>query len=175
MVRGHIQSPSWSFDKRRRTVTSIHYIIRSSLVLISQHGLLSSSHMTDCQNYDEIAPEDLDKHPEAYTAFCDHDAPDDCHVSLDMKMPFGSYLPFKEWAFVYSNELTVRNSYHLSRWNVVYDLKGDEFFAKSGLKEFCEGKLNDHWFMNAEEAVDVVSKEEEDKILNVEVDKLLTN
>merc|ERR1712087_337672 len=29
---------------------------------------------TDCNDYDLIDPEDLDEHPEAYTAFCDEDA-----------------------------------------------------------------------------------------------------
>merc|ERR1712003_346452 len=83
-------------------------------------------------------------------------------------MAFGGYLPEKDWAFIHDNALTVRKSYHLSRWNVVYDLKDDTFFAESGLKKFCDGKLNDHWFMNAQEAVDVDvdTKKEEDKVMN---------
>merc|ERR1712154_179814 len=70
----------------------------------------------------------------------------------------------KDWAFINSNTVTVRKAYHLSRWNVIYDLKGDDFFTRSGLNEYCAGKLNDHWFMNADEAVDFIK--EEDKILD---------
>jgi len=117
---------------------------------------------TDCQNYDEIAPEDLDKHPEAYDPYCEHEDLETCDLGLGLDVPlkYAGYLPKKDWAFVNSNTLTVRKAYHLSRWNVIYDLKDDDFFTRSGLNEFCEDKLNDHWFMNAEEAVDLKNEEE---------------
>ena len=137
---------------------------------------------TDCQEYDQIAPKDLDEHPEAFTPFCDGGSISSCGnddgingQSLDSEMAFGGELPLKEWAFINSQPLTVRKSYHLSRWNVVYDLKGDTFFAASGLKDFCEGKLNDHWFVNAEEAVDGAAQEkDEDLVLNGGGDKLFS-
>jgi len=158
----------------------IWYLFHS---MVSYHQAI----WTDCQDYDAIAPDDLDAHPEAYSPYCDGGDVTTCGnsdglngMALDNDMEFGGYLPGKTWAFVYDHKLTVRKSYHLSRWNVIYDLKGDTFFAQSGLDKFCEGKLNDHWFMNADEAVPFDGandeKEEEDKVLdegmNVEDERL---
>lgn len=140
----------------------IWYLFHS---MVSYHQAI----WTDCQNYDEIAPDDLDLHPEAYSPYCDGGVVENCGnqdglngMALDNEMEFGGYLPGKTWAYIYDHKLTVRKSYHLSRWNVVYDLKDDTFFAQSGLDKFCEGKLNNHWFMNAEQAVPFDGEEEEE-------------
>merc|ERR1712154_483455 len=109
---------------------------------------------TDCHDYDLIEAKDLDKHPEAYSAFCDTDAVVSDDVSscggmqLDDEMYFGGDLKARPWSFIHDNQLTVRKSYHLSKWNVVYDLgDGTGFYETSRLAKYCKGKLNDEWFM----------------------------
>merc|ERR1712113_1164795 len=69
-------------------------------------------------------------------------------MELDDVMHFGGKLEDKEWSYIYDNDLTVRKLYHLPRWGIVYDLgKEQGFYEKSGLKEYCKGKLNDRWFI----------------------------
>ena len=116
----------------------IWYLFHS---MVSYHQAI----WTDCNDYDLIKPSDLQDHPEAYVAFCD--APCGA-MQLDDKMYYGGSLPDQSWSYIHNNKLTVRDSYHMPRWNVIYDLgNGDGFFTDSGLKDYCEGKLNPEWFM----------------------------
>ena len=94
----------------------------------------------------------MDDFKDAYSEFCD--APScDIGQGLDDPMFYGGLLPTHPWSFVSQQSLTVRKAYHLNRWNVKYDLTGDGFFAKSGLKEYCTGKLNPEWFINEDDAI----------------------
>eukprot|EP01084_Bolivina_argentea_P038390 70970_1 len=111
---------------------------------------------TDCNEYDLIDPNDLDNHPEAYTPFCVHgqcvtprDWPKEwLGQGLDDKMHFGGSLEEKDWSYIHRNDLTVRKLYNLAEWGIQYDLgNGDGFYEKSGVKEYCKGKLNDKWFI----------------------------
>eukprot|EP01084_Bolivina_argentea_P297990 513448_1 len=129
----------------------IWYLFHS---MVSYHQAI----WTDCNDYDLIAAEDLDKYPEAYNAFCYNGGAACGPMQLDDKMVFGGYLPGKEWSFIHNNDLTVRKSYHFPRWNIIYDLgNGEGFYTQSGLNEFCKGKLNSDWFM---------LNEDENKILD---------
>ena len=104
----------------------------------------------DCNDYDLIDSDDLDKYPEAYSAFCDSpDGADKClGQELDDVMYFGGLLPDKQWAFIYDNDLTVRKAYNFEQWNIIYDLgNGDGFYTESGLNEYCKDKLNAKWFI----------------------------
>merc|ERR1719445_1221075 len=102
----------------------------------------------DCNDYDLIAPEDLDDHPEAYSTYCDDSH--GCYTSQDLDAAFE--FPLKrlydaEWSVVHSQPLTVRKAYHAPRWNIQYDLgTGDGFFKNAGLDEWCAGRLNPQWF-----------------------------
>merc|ERR1719266_2940456 len=67
----------------------IWYLFHS---MVSYHQAI----WTDCQNYDEIAPEDLDKHPEAYDPYCEGGDVENCGnedglngMALDNDMEFG--------------------------------------------------------------------------------------
>jgi len=125
---------------------------------------------TDCNEYDLIDPDDLDNHPEAYTAFCihgecDHPSkfkPEWMKMGLDDAMYFGGNLKQKDWSYINRNDLTVRKLYDLPRWGIVYDLgDGEGFYTKSGLKEYCKGKINKKWFiLNDDE-----KKEENDQMM----------
>ena len=119
----------------------------------------------DCHDYDEISPKDLDDYEDAYTSFCDADS---CDIGqgLDDPMFYGGLLKTHPWSFVSQQSLTVRKAYHLDRWNVKYDLSDDGFFDKSGLKDYCDGKLNPEWFINADKATLVNIDEEDEKILS---------
>mmetsp|Transcript_1651 Transcript_1651/g.2680 ORF Transcript_1651/g.2680 Transcript_1651/m.2680 type:complete len:539 (-) Transcript_1651:257-1873(-) len=100
----------------------------------------------DCHDYDQIAPDELEKHPHAYSEYCDRNACGD--LSLDGAMEYDGKLKGADWSFVHNEELTVRKSYHQPRWNVIYDLEdGEGFFKESGLMDFCKGKLNKKWFV----------------------------
>merc|ERR1712062_198018 len=113
----------------------------------------------DCNDYDEIAPEDLDDHLNAYEPFLSGDyeddpdsllqyGPDSSDMGLDAPMYFADTLANAEWSFVHQQDLTVRKMYHLHRWNVVYDLgDGSGYFSDSTMKGYCAGKLNSRWFM----------------------------
>ena len=125
---------------------------------------------TDCNDYDKIDADDLDNYPEAYTPFCDNIGGNiECgDMHLDAKQYIGGYLKDDEWAWIYSNDLTVRNSYHMDRWNIKYDLEtGGGFFKKSGLDQYCKHKLNKEWFILAEDPL-AKEKFEEDLINNQE-------
>jgi len=124
----------------------------------------------DCHDYDLIDAEDLDDHPEAYSVFCLDGwvkAGSPCESQeLDDTMTFAlDILKDAEWSFIHDEELTVRKSYHAHRWNILYDLRGDDFFAKSGLEEFCANKLNAEWFVYDNEEV---AEAEADKLLGVD-------
>lgn len=111
---------------------------------------------TDCNEYDLVDPDELDDAPLAYKPYCIHG---ECvspskfpaewmGMGLDDAMHFGGILQDKEWSYIHDHDLTVRKLYHLPRWGIVYDLGNEEgFYAKSGLKEYCQGKLNDKWFI----------------------------
>merc|ERR1719464_2051437 len=74
-------------------------------------------------------------------------------MGLDDHFYFGGALQGQEWAFIHAHEVTARKSYHMPRWNVIYDLEdGAGFFEDSGLKDWCAGKLNPEWFMLSEQA-----------------------
>ena len=104
---------------------------------------------TDCNDYDLIDAADLDAHPEAYSPFCTDEPDGDCG---DMQLLDDAFeyneLPHREWSFVSQSPVTVRKSYHMQRWNVVYDLEqGQGFFADAGLGDWCADKLNPEWFL----------------------------
>merc|ERR1712154_614593 len=126
---------------------------------------------TDCNEYDLIDPADLDNHPEAYTSFCVHgECVTPTHVpeewmgmELDDVMHFGGSLEEKEWSYINKHGLTVRKLYNLPRWGIVYDLgNGQGFYQKSGLKEYCTGKLNKQWF--------ILNEDENEQILTSKTD-----
>jgi len=104
---------------------------------------------TDCHEYDQIAPDELDAFPEAYSAFCDEDNKNLCTAQgLDdaFEYELGS-LEDAPWSFIHSQALTVRKSYHASRWNIRYDLgDGEGFWENGGVDEWCADKLNAEWF-----------------------------
>jgi len=111
---------------------------------------------TDCNEYDLIDPAELEQHPFAYSPYCVHGeciSPNKYPVEwmgmeLDDVMHFGGDLEAREWSYIHNNELTVRKLYHLPRWGIVYDLgKEDGFYEQSGMREYCEGKLNNRWFI----------------------------
>merc|ERR1712176_772728 len=113
----------------------------------------------DCNDYDEIAPEDLDDNLNAYEPFLKGDyednpdlllqyGPSSSDMGLDAPLYFADTLADAEWSFVHQQDLTVRKMYHLHRWNVVYDLgDGSGYFSDSKMKGYCAGKLNANWFM----------------------------
>mmetsp|Transcript_37531 Transcript_37531/g.33167 ORF Transcript_37531/g.33167 Transcript_37531/m.33167 type:complete len:484 (+) Transcript_37531:31-1482(+) len=113
---------------------------------------------TDCNNYDQIPVNELEKYPEAFTPFCN--SYDTCTLNnngypqrwlqwkLDDPMHFGGKLIKHEWSYINKNDLTVRKLYNLPKWNIVYDLgNGDGFWTDSGLRDYCDGKLNSSWFI----------------------------
>jgi len=113
---------------------------------------------TDCNQYDQIAVDELEKHPEAFQPFCN--AYDTCTLNnngyperwlqweLDDPMHFGGKLIKHEWSFINQQDLTVRKLYSLPKWNIIYDLAdGQGFYTDAGLKEWCDGKLNSSWFI----------------------------
>lgn len=116
---------------------------------------------TDCNDYDLINIDDLDKYPEAFTPFCnsyngctddkyDQDRGDlnDIQWGLDDALQFGGTLGSKKWSYIYDKQLTVRQLYMIPKWNIMYDLDdGTGFYTDSGLKDYCNGKLNNHWFI----------------------------
>ena len=70
------------------------------------------------------------------------------NCGLDDPLHFGGKLIEHEWSFINKEELTVRKLYSLPQWNIVYDLgNGEGFFTDSGLKDYCEGKMNNSWFI----------------------------
>jgi len=130
----------------------IWYLFHS---MVSYHQAM----WTDCNQYDLIPAEDLDVHSEAYSTYCDAGEPVNCGpMELDDRLFFGGSLQNQSWSFIHKNSLTVRKSYHLPRWNVIYDLRGDAFYKNSKLETFCKGKLNDKWF--------ILNEYETDKILD---------
>jgi len=119
----------------------IWYLFHS---MVSYHQAM----WTDCNDYDLIKPSELDDHPEAYSEFCDTDGCGD--MSLDGVMFFGGYLKDHDWALINKQDLTVRKSFHMDRWNVKYELgTGEGFYQNSGLSEYCKGKLNPDWWIIA--------------------------
>eukprot|EP00486_Rosalina_sp_Unknown_P003109 CAMPEP_0201574322 /NCGR_PEP_ID=MMETSP0190_2-20130828/18759_1 /ASSEMBLY_ACC=CAM_ASM_000263 /TAXON_ID=37353 /ORGANISM="Rosalina sp." /LENGTH=351 /DNA_ID=CAMNT_0048002427 /DNA_START=93 /DNA_END=1149 /DNA_ORIENTATION=- len=94
---------------------------------------------TDCYDYDEIDPADLDNHPSAYKPYCVHGScihpskfPTEwMGMGLDDVMHFGGTLQDKEWSYIHDNPLTVRELYHLPRWGIVYDLEKNKDFIKN--------------------------------------------
>eukprot|EP00486_Rosalina_sp_Unknown_P001121 CAMPEP_0201564032 /NCGR_PEP_ID=MMETSP0190_2-20130828/1815_1 /ASSEMBLY_ACC=CAM_ASM_000263 /TAXON_ID=37353 /ORGANISM="Rosalina sp." /LENGTH=383 /DNA_ID=CAMNT_0047979627 /DNA_START=276 /DNA_END=1427 /DNA_ORIENTATION=+ len=138
----------------------IWYIFHS---MVSYHEAI----WKDCHDYDEISPEELDNSEDAFSTFCDADS---CDVGqgLDDPMFYGGLLQTHPWSFVSQQSLTVRKAYHLDRWNVKYDLTGDGFYGKSGLKDYCQGKLNTEWFINADKATQStdIDMNKEEKILS---------
>jgi len=111
----------------------------------------------DCHDYDLIHPDDLDTNKAAYSGYCSR--PECGDMDLDGHFVYEGMLPVKPWAFVHSKSLTVRMSYHQPRWNVLYDLDGDDFFTKSGLHDFCRGKLNENWFVLRDDNGNVINDE----------------
>ena len=111
---------------------------------------------TDCNEFDQIALADLDNRPDAYFAYCEHG---ECiepkkypkewrQFGLDDVMHFGGVLQEKEWSYINRSNLTVRQLFDASAWGIVYDLgNGQGFYEKSGMREFCKGKLNQTWFI----------------------------
>ena len=73
----------------------IWYLFHS---MVSYHQAI----WVDCNDYDLIDSDDLDKYPEAYSAFCDSpDGADKClGQELDDVMYFGGLLQEKPWSFV---------------------------------------------------------------------------
>jgi len=102
---------------------------------------------TDCHDYDQIDPDELDAFPEAYSTFCDELA--EC-TGQELDDPFEyalNSLKDAPWSFIHSQNLTVRKAYYAPRWNIRYDLGGgDGFWANGGVGEWCDDKLNDEWF-----------------------------
>jgi len=127
----------------------------------------------DCHDYDLIDADELDDYPEAYSVFCldgwvKAGSPCDAQ-ELDDVMTFAlDILKDVEWSFIHDEELTVRKSYHAPRWNILYDLRGDDFFAKSGLEEACANKLNADWFVLDDVNPNVAVEAAADKLLGVE-------
>jgi len=104
---------------------------------------------TDCHEYDQIAPDELDAHPEAYSAFCDEVDASFCPgQELDDAFEYSlSALAVARWSFIHSQPLTVRKAYHAPRWNIRYDLgDGEGFWQNGAVDEWCADKLNDEWF-----------------------------
>ena len=124
---------------------------------------------TDCHEYDQIKPEELDAHPEAYSAFCS-EAGENCERQ-ELDDPFHYSLHSLEdapWSFIHSQALTVRKAYHAPRWNIRYDLGDGEGFWKNGvLEEWCADKLNAEWFTLSRGEQDVDEEEEEKEALSV--------
>merc|ERR1711971_852271 len=135
--------------------------VRATLTIMSQsfdpiwvlfHSFIQLQQFlwTDCHEYDQIAPDDLDEYPHAYSAFCD---PENFGFGcggqkLDdaFEYPLGS-LYDAEWSFIHSQPLTVRKSYHAPRWNIKYDLgDGSGFWENGGVDEWCADNLNAEWF-----------------------------
>jgi len=130
---------------------------------------------TDCHEYDQIKPEELDAHPEAYTAFCS-EAGENCERQ-ELDDPFHYSLHSLEdapWSFIHSQALTVRKAYHAPRWNIRYDLGDGEGFWKNGvLEEWCADKLNAEWFTLSRGEQDVEEEEEEEEKEALSVPKAL--
>jgi len=108
----------------------------------------------DCNDYDQIDPEELDGVNHAYSEFLTQDKQDlidigvNPDMGLDTQMYFDNSLQLAKWAFINQDTLTVRKLYHLHRWNVIYDLEdGSGFYEESGFKKYCDDKLNPYWFM----------------------------
>jgi len=122
----------------------IWYLFHS---MVSYHQWL----WTDCNEYDLIHPDDLDAFEAAYRPFCADGWDCITGMGLDDDFFFGGALQQRKWSFIHNTKVTTRKSYHMPRWNVIYDLEdGSGFYTDSGLKEWCDGKLNSDWFMFSE-------------------------
>mmetsp|Transcript_40257 Transcript_40257/g.64495 ORF Transcript_40257/g.64495 Transcript_40257/m.64495 type:complete len:482 (+) Transcript_40257:67-1512(+) len=112
----------------------------------------------NCNGYHLINLHELHEHPMAFSPYCDDETAQDCvGINLDDALYFGGLLPKKPWSFIHDEKLTIRKLYSLPAWNVVYDLNGDEFYAKSGLRAECKDKLSEEWFvLPVEEEQDLV-------------------
>eukprot|EP00484_Ammonia_sp_Unknown_P015766 CAMPEP_0197072662 /NCGR_PEP_ID=MMETSP1384-20130603/210210_1 /TAXON_ID=29189 /ORGANISM="Ammonia sp." /LENGTH=518 /DNA_ID=CAMNT_0042511483 /DNA_START=65 /DNA_END=1621 /DNA_ORIENTATION=- len=86
--------------------------------------------------------------------------PDCVGINLDDALYFGGLLPKKPWSFIHNEKLTIRKLYSLPAWNVVYDLNGDDFYARSGLRAECKDMLSEKWFVLPAE------EEEEDFVMD---------
>jgi len=134
---------------------------------------------TDCNEYDLLNADELERFPQAFTPFCNSYNPnkDTCDTEafpvespwygvqfeLDDRMHFGGTLKDKEWSYIHSHDVSVRKLYMIPKWNVIYDLDdGQGFYADSGVQDWCKGKLNQHWFMT-----DLLEKDEEVKVEEV--------
>jgi len=124
----------------------------------------------DCNDYDQIDPDDLGGNDNAYSAFLTQNESELINVgvspnmSLDAQMYFDDSLQLAEWSFINQSTLTVRKSYHLHRWNVIYDLDdGSGFFEESGFRSYCGDKLNPEWFWISKSSSDTAMEHEEVK------------
>merc|ERR1712176_187480 len=107
---------------------------------------------TDCHDFDLIAFDELDERSDAYFEYCEHG---ECaqpkhypkewlQFGLDDAMHFGGSLQEKEWSYINDKNLTVRKLFYATNWKIVYDLNDENaFYQKSGLSEYCNGKLNE--------------------------------
>eukprot|EP00485_Elphidium_margaritaceum_P018676 CAMPEP_0202726906 /NCGR_PEP_ID=MMETSP1385-20130828/184850_1 /ASSEMBLY_ACC=CAM_ASM_000861 /TAXON_ID=933848 /ORGANISM="Elphidium margaritaceum" /LENGTH=682 /DNA_ID=CAMNT_0049393135 /DNA_START=86 /DNA_END=2133 /DNA_ORIENTATION=+ len=101
-----------------------------------------------CYGYNLIPAEELDQHPEVYTAQCRLDVgPGNCDViELDEAYVFDR-MSVESWSIVSEIDVTPRMMWDFADWGVQYEV-GD-FYPKSGLAEKCPVKnfLKDNeWF-----------------------------
>ena len=102
----------------------------------------------NCHGYDLIDSEDLVDDGPAFASYCDLTDLNECgSIRLDDPLYFPNLLKGKPWSYIYDNDLTIRKLYDIPKWNIMYDTIGDDFFVKSGLNEFCKGKLSEEWFI----------------------------
>mmetsp|Transcript_48932 Transcript_48932/g.81242 ORF Transcript_48932/g.81242 Transcript_48932/m.81242 type:complete len:448 (-) Transcript_48932:198-1541(-) len=104
-----------------------------------------------CYGYDEIAADDLDEHPEAYTAACEPGL-DECDViELDEPYVFDT-LATMDWSLTSQREITPRMMWEFADWGVTHE-EGD-FYQRSGLgqQDVCKDTLFDsEWFYAADD------------------------
>merc|ERR1719162_1812603 len=100
-----------------------------------------------CHGYDNIDPNMLGQHPEAFVAEC-IDGFESCGaIELDDAYDFGAMVD-TEWSRTASEFITPRKMWDFSNWNVKYD--HGTFYDESGLRhsDTCDHQniLNSAWF-----------------------------
>ena len=126
---------------------------------------------TFCHGYDVIGTEDMENHPEMYTNYCGKEKANkrfsagcidyvnnlsntnkkkeafleySFDFSLDAPLDFHP-LNEQEWSYVYHHNVTIRELYDISLWNIKYE--AGTFWKISGIDTVCKNKLNQDWFI----------------------------
>eukprot|EP00485_Elphidium_margaritaceum_P017834 CAMPEP_0202727544 /NCGR_PEP_ID=MMETSP1385-20130828/185179_1 /ASSEMBLY_ACC=CAM_ASM_000861 /TAXON_ID=933848 /ORGANISM="Elphidium margaritaceum" /LENGTH=464 /DNA_ID=CAMNT_0049393787 /DNA_START=20 /DNA_END=1414 /DNA_ORIENTATION=+ len=107
----------------------------------------------NCHGFDDL--DNLEGNADAFHPYCDDATVEDCvGIKLNDPLYFGGVLSKRPWSFIHNEKLTIHKLYSLPQWNVRYDLNGDDFYSKSGLREHCAHMLNSEWFVLPTENID---------------------